>query len=134
MHRLATDTFSADSSIDYLHQPVIAAGVGEADEALLASVGLDLDGHASGRRVDHVSVADHDADVAGRGHGAVGSGEEHQVPGPDLAGRDLLAVGPLLLAGAGEADPGGAVGHHGQPGAVEPGRPRAAELVPLCAS
>src|SRR5579875_1160754 len=56
-------------------------GVGEADEVWLAGIGRDLDVHACGRRVDHVPVADDDADVAGRGHDAVGSGEEHEVPG-----------------------------------------------------
>src|SRR5579875_1157631 len=67
-------------------------GVGEADEVWLAGIGLDLDVHACGRRVDHVPVADDDADVAGRGHDAVGSGEEHEVPGPYLDGGDALAV------------------------------------------
>ena len=36
-----------------------------------------------------------DADVPGGGRGAVGSGEEDQVAGLDLAGGDLGAVGPL---------------------------------------
>ena len=59
-------------------------------------------------------AAQDDADVPGGGGGAVGSGEEDQVAWLDLAGWDLGAVGPLGCGGAGNDDPGGAVGHHGQ--------------------
>src|SRR5205823_10274617 len=80
---------------------------------------------------DHRAAAGDDADVAGGGHGPVGAGEEDEVAGLNLRGGHLTAVGPLILAGARDGDPGGAVGHHGQPGAVEGVRPGGAPLVGL---
>src|ERR1017187_9304926 len=112
---------------------------GEADDRRQASlrcrepVGVFLDGVAGGVGVDHGvgGRVEDDADVAGGGWGAVGAGEEDEVAWLGLAGRDLLAEGPLGLAGAGDGDPGGAVGHHGQAGAVVGVRPGGAVLVGL---
>src|SRR5258706_13651469 len=63
-------------------------------------------------------------------HRAVTSGEEDQVTWFGLAGGDLLPEGPLL-AGTGDVDAGGAVGHHRQAGAVEGVRAGAAPLLGL---
>src|SRR5689334_7052505 len=87
-----------------------------------AGVGVD---HRVGGRVQD------NADVPWGGRGAVVPGEEDQVPGLYLAGRDLLAPVPLGLAGAGDGDPGGAVGHHGQARAVEGVRSGRSVLVTL---
>src|SRR5260370_5318332 len=65
------------------------------------------------------------------GRGTVGAGEEDKVARLSLAGRHLLAEGPLGLAGAGDDDPGRAVGHCGQAGAVIGVRPGRAALVGL---
>jgi hypothetical protein len=86
---------------------------GEADHGRQAPlrrgepVGVLFDGVGAGVGVDHgVSggVQD-DADVPGGGRGAVGSSEEDQVAGLDLAGGDLGAVGPLGCGGAGMTIP-----------------------------
>jgi hypothetical protein len=76
-------------------------------------------------------MAGHDADMARGGHRAIRPGEKDEVAGLDLVGGDLPPERPLFLAGARDGDPGGAVGHHGQPGAVERVRPGAAPLVRL---
>jgi hypothetical protein len=51
------------------------------------------------------AAVEDNADVPGGGRGAVGAGEEDKVAGLGLADRDLLAVGPLGLAGAGMVMP-----------------------------
>jgi hypothetical protein len=77
---------------------------GGLDLDVLAGLWDDDDGAACG------GPGEDDGDVAGAGGGAVGAGVEDEVAGVDLAGGDLLAPGPLLLAGAGDVDAGGAVG------------------------
>ena len=64
-----------------------------------------VDDLAGGWRVDDQPAAEVDAHVAGRGHGAVGAGDEHEVAGAQPGDVGYRGAGvELLLRGAGQAD------------------------------
>src|SRR5712671_590106 len=63
----------------------------------------DPEGKARRVGLDHHALADNYADMPRSGRRAVRAREEHQVTGPDLAGRDLRPPGPLLLGGPRDA-------------------------------
>src|ERR1700735_4483415 len=103
---------------------------GESDR-VPAAVGRDADREAGGVRLDHLPAADYQADVTGRGDGAVGSGEEDKVAWLHLTGADPWPPGPLLLRGARDIDARSPVGRHDQARAVEGIRAGPAPLIGL---
>src|SRR6185437_299808 len=84
----------------------------------------DLHGGTAVRRVNDLVVADVDADVAQ-------TVVEHQVPGHELAARNVAYLAPLLRRVVRQRDPGRLPRHHGQPGTVERVRTGRAEDVLL---
>src|SRR6266568_451019 len=115
---LRSSALKGSTSTRSYFDAAVCPGTGEADRAAVG-VRLDPDLEAGRGRVDHEAVADHDADVAGRGDRSVGAGEEDQVTGFDLARVDPRAPEPLLVSGPGDVEAGRAVGHHRQARAVE---------------
>src|SRR6266699_1645803 len=128
-HRRSPALKARTSTRRYL-DAAVGPGTGEADHAAVG-VRLDPDLEAGRGRVDHEAVADHDADVAGRGDRSVGAGEEYQVTGFDLTRVDSRAPEPLLVGGSGHVDADRTVGHHRQARAVEGVRAGAAPQVRL---
>ena len=80
-------------------------------------VGLHPHVGAGVRSIDHLAVADVDADV---GHVAGASSEEQQIAGPQrVVGQEPCGGVVLVLSNPGQGDAGNLVGSLDEPGAVE---------------